>query len=171
MASCTIAPRRDPVRWRVLSMTPSFQDNIKSTGQLASGAAWAGTAPWCNGRCNSGELQVAVASEGSPDLIISTSPFGSDCLFGSKALCTTQYSSCTLSSTTLQIQCSSTAAGPGGFYSTYKLTGCSWVNPGPLCASSSTRAVAVRTTAFKTTPWDYSGPLLLDANVEVSCCA
>lgn len=82
----------------------------KSEAQIS--CRWAGTAPFCNGACSANEDELArydaIPPHWSPPYINVNPPFGSSCLFGSKALC-----------------CASPGRAVG--------TGCHWSGTAPFC--------------------------------------
>jgi hypothetical protein len=59
-----------------------------------AGCRWAGTAPFCSGRCGGNEIQIARRGgsiiRGTPYGEVGEPPYGRNCATGSKALCCTR---------------------------------------------------------------------------------
>ncbi|KZO91717.1 hypothetical protein CALVIDRAFT_568028 [Calocera viscosa TUFC12733] len=159
---------------------PSFSDLIVQSGFLSGAVEWKGTAPLCAGSCPSSEVQVVRASDA--EFVASVPAFGQPCSFAStKALCTSQYSSCSTESGTLEIQCAGAMGGgliirPIAYY-----TQCALVNaPSALCASSRQAAAVRMQLDVLAGAWpqgNYArmpslpGPYMLQARAQVWCCS
>ncbi|KZT51316.1 hypothetical protein CALCODRAFT_558676 [Calocera cornea HHB12733] len=83
----------------------TFPDILIASGFVPAPGVWRGTAPWCAGDCQPGEVQVGSASNGAT--AVPSSGFGKGCLIGNKRLCSPQYSTCTSVTTAIQIVCQS----------------------------------------------------------------
>jgi hypothetical protein len=79
------------MRQRIWRCVPLLLVLFHHAPALAQTCRWDGTAPWCDGECSDDEQEITrldgLPEHWVPPIVVTTPPFGENCLFGSKALC------------------------------------------------------------------------------------
>ncbi|KZT51317.1 hypothetical protein CALCODRAFT_144102 [Calocera cornea HHB12733] len=97
----------------IVVIQPSLQSVFQSSGLLAGGVYWEGSAPLCIGNsCNGNDLSVVKADAGK-NIVTQSADFGRDCIWGTqKSLCTAEYKSCMTQDVTFSLTCNTFSRAP-----------------------------------------------------------